>query len=201
METTMTELTQLLEFTKFTHLLHKVERVARIAGEERYANTVEHSYQLALVAWYLVATHKLNMNLEKVLLYALAHDCVEAYAGDTYAYSTESKAIKVERERVALEKISRDFPEFPQLITSIRAYETREDPESKFVYALDKLIDPINIFLEDGKLWRENEVTLSMHESYKTPKVALDPTVSSLHTQLLEKLREREAELFFCGKN
>ncbi|MFZ2593738.1 MAG: HD domain-containing protein [Minisyncoccia bacterium] len=196
----MPDLDHLIAFAKFTHLLHKVERVARIAGEERYANTVEHSYQLALVAWYVITTHKLDMRLEKVLCYALAHDCVEAYAGDTYAYDVVSQADKILREQQALEKIATDFSEFEELANAIRAYDKREDIESRFVYALDKLIDPINIYLENGKLWKENGVTLAMHEAYKSPKIAYDPTVQKLHEELLQRLRAHESDFFALKK-
>ncbi|KKS83434.1 MAG: Metal dependent phosphohydrolase [Parcubacteria group bacterium GW2011_GWA2_43_11] len=192
----MTPLEYLLQFVRFTHLTHKVERVARIAGETRYANTVEHSYQLTLLAWYLIEKEKLPLNKDLVIKYALVHDLVETYAGDTYAHGTEGKDSKVLREHEAQERIALEFPEFSDLHEYIQKYETKLDPESRFVYALDKLIDPVNIYLEDGKLWHEKNVTLQEVLDYKTEKIAVDPTVSKYFAELVTLLRKKEDILF-----
>ena len=192
----MSSLESLLQFVHFTHLTHKVERVARIPGETRYANTVEHSYQLTLLAWYLIEKERLPLNKDLVIKYALVHDLVETYAGDTYAHGTEGKDSKVQREHEAQKRIAVEFPEFKDLHTYIEAYELKQDPESRFVYALDKLIDPVNIYLENGKLWHEKKVTLQEVLDYKTEKIAVDPTVSKYFTELVVLFREKEDILF-----
>ena len=43
-----------LNFTKFMVALQKVERAIYIPGEDRKENDAEHSYQLAMLAWYLI---------------------------------------------------------------------------------------------------------------------------------------------------
>lgn len=192
----MTPLQSLLQFAHFTHLTHKVERVARIPGETRYANTVEHSYQLTLLAWYLIEKENLPLNKDLVIKYSLVHDLVETYAGDTYAHGTEGKDTKVQREHDAQKRIALEFPEFNDLHAHIQAYETKQDPESRFVYALDKLIDPINMYMEDGKLWHEKNITLQEVLDYKTEKIAVDPTVSKYFAELVTLLREKEGILF-----
>jgi putative hydrolases of HD superfamily len=192
----MTPLESLLQFVRFTHLTHKVERVARIPGETRYANTVEHSYQLTLLVWYLIEKESLPLDKDLAIKYALVHDLVETYAGDTYIYDTKGKESKARREHDALERIAIEFPEFPELHTYIQSYETKQDPESRFVYALDKIIDPINIYLDDGKLWHEKNVTLQELLQNKTEKVQTDPTVSKYFTYLVTLLQEKESLLF-----
>jgi putative hydrolase of HD superfamily len=192
----MTPLESLLQFARFTHLTHKVERVARIPGETRYANTVEHSYQLTLFAWYLIEKEKLSLNRDLVIKYALVHDLVETYAGDTYIYDTVAKETKEEREHEAQQRIASEFPEFGDLHTHIKAYEAREDPESCFVYALDKIIDPINIYLDDGKLWHEKNITLTSVLENKIKKVEIDPTISKYFSELVKIFKEKEAFLF-----
>jgi len=196
----MSNLDSLLNFVRFTHLTHKVERVARIPGETRYANTVEHSFQLTLLAWYLLEKEKLPLNTDLVIKYALIHDLVETYAGDTYIYDEASKETKEKREHEAQERIALEFPEFESLHTLIKTYETKQDPESRFVYALDKLVDPLNIYLEEGKLWREKNVTLEALLKNKTEKVATDPTVAKYFEELTTLLREKRDSLFLQGK-
>jgi putative hydrolase of HD superfamily len=190
------DLDRLLAFVKFTHLAHKVERVARIPGETRYATMLEHSYQLALTAWYLIEREGLPLDTARVLKYALVHDLMETYAGDTYLYDDAARATKREREAAACERMRAEFPEFSELHDLLEAYEQRIDNESRFVYALDKLIDPLNIYLEGGKLWNELGVSLPMIIEKKTDKVALDPTVKTYFDRLLVRLRECEDEIF-----
>ena len=181
---------------RFTHDAHRIERIARIPGEKRSATMVEHSWQLALLAWYIIDTEKLSLNKELVLKYAIAHDLVETYAGDTYIYDETAKATKEKREEEALTKIKTNISEFPGLATTIEKYEKKQDAESKFVYALDKLIDPLNIYLEGGLLWHEKGVTLDMLLSYKLKKVSSDKNVERIFLALVEKLKSEEADLF-----
>lgn len=192
----MNALKELLQFVHFTHLTHKVERVARIPGETRYANTVEHSYQLTMLAWYLVEKEKLQLNKDLVIKYALVHDLVETFAGDTYFYDKKGRKTKEKREHKALLRIEKEFPDFSDLYTLIQAYEDKNDAESRFVYALDKLIDPLNIYMEKGKLWHEKNVTLESLLKNKTEKIQTDATVSKYFEQLVFLLRKEEGVLF-----
>src|SRR3989344_2250729 len=101
------KLKELMDFIEFTHEFRKVLRVARIPYDSRMENDVEHSYQLAMVAWYLIDRHKLRLNKEKVFMYALAHDLVEVYAGDTFTFDKKGNDTKHDREKKALEKIKK----------------------------------------------------------------------------------------------
>ncbi len=192
----MSPLDELLEFTKFTLSANKVERVANTPGVKRCANVVEHSYQLTLLAWYLIDKEKLKLDKNLVIKYALVHDLIETYAGDTYIYDKESIKTKSKREHDAQKRIESEFPDFNDLNSLIHSYELKNDVESRFVYALDKLIDPLNIYLDDGKLWHEMKVTLQMLLDYKTEKINVDPTVTKYYEQLLVLLREKEDTLF-----
>ncbi|HET8581531.1 MAG TPA: HD domain-containing protein [Candidatus Paceibacterota bacterium] len=190
-------LDRLLSFLSLTHAAHRVERVARIPGETRRANMVEHSWQVAMAAWYVMDTQHLALDRERVLAYALCHDIVEAYAGDTYIYDEACRETKEERERAARERIAADHPEFSSLIETMAAYERRDDEESRFVYALDKMMDPLNIYMEDGLLWKEHGVTLAMATEYKEARVRTHGGVFELlYRPLWERLAARERELF-----
>lgn len=115
-------LEKLLGFAKMLNVLQAVERVIRVKDQDRWENDMEHSYHLAMLAWYIIDSQKLSLDREKVFCYALAHDLVEVYAGDTYLYSEDKEllASKPERERLAAERLMVEFPEVPEIHRAIR---------------------------------------------------------------------------------
>ncbi|MDB5237439.1 MAG: metal dependent phosphohydrolase, putative hydrolase of superfamily, partial [Parcubacteria group bacterium] len=121
----------------------------------------------------------------------------EVYAGDTYIYgNAEELASKHEREAAAAQRLAEEFPDFPDLHELIETYEKREDAESRFIYALDKLQPVLHIYLDDGATWKETGVTLAMAIENKTPKIAVSPEIAAYFDELLVLLRERQEELF-----
>lgn len=191
-------LEKLLEFSKLLTVFQKVERVPYVPGTSKRENDAEHSFRLALTAWYLISSHKLNLDRNKALQLALAHDLVETYAGDTYIYSKDQAHLdsKKEREKEAAERLAKEFPEFTDMHSSIQDYESRQTPEARFVYALDKIL-PIVTNMEDGGVeWREDSITIQMLVENKTPKVALSPEIEPYFNELVALMRDREEELF-----
>ena len=191
-------LKSLLSFALILGELQMVERVIRVRGGDRWENDVEHSYSLAMLAWYILDTKKLPLDRDRVFRYALAHDLVEVYAGDTYLYSEDEEllASKPERERLAAERLLAEFPEVPEMHEAIRGYVKKEDAESRFVYALDKIEPMIKIYLDGGRTWKEKEITLEMAYKSKKDKVALSPEIQSYFDELMTLLRKEEKELF-----
>ena len=80
-------------------------------------NDMEHSYQLVMLAWYLMDAYKLDLDSNLVMRYCLVHDLVEVYAGDTYTFTQDVDHLssKVEREEKALLLIKEKFQEFPEM--------------------------------------------------------------------------------------
>ena len=185
---------------RFVTLLHAVQRVKRFArrpGETTPTSTAEHTFELALLCWYIAHADGLALDGEKIIKYALAHDLVEAYAGDTPAYDTAGQVDKAAREQAALERIAAEFPEFPELITIITAYEAKADEEARFVYATDKLIDPLNTSLETGLThWKEHGIQYEAMRTYKDSKIAQHPVVARLWGELVEKIEARRSHYF-----
>ncbi len=81
----------LFNFTQFLLKFREIKRIVYV-DESKQENDIEHSYMLAMLAWYIVSTKKLNLDVDKVIKYALAHDLVETYAGDTYFYHNSKDA-------------------------------------------------------------------------------------------------------------
>lgn len=191
-------LERLLEFSKLLGAFQKVERALYVPGTDRRENDVEHSYHLAMTAWYLVSSEKLDLDLSLILKYALAHDLVEVHAGDTFVFSKDAAHLesKQERELAAAQRIEKEFPEFPDLHELIQGYEKRENREAKFVYALDKIL-PILINYEDkGRAWKEHGVTLEKIKGEKANKIALSPEVVPYFDALIELLTKEEESIF-----
>lgn len=193
----MSSLDAVLTFQRLLNEFRTIERVIRVNGEDRWENDVEHSYQLAMLAWMLVNHLELDLDITKVLQYALVHDLVEVYAGDTFFIERVrgKEDDKMQRERKARQTLKDNFPECTWLHTIINAYESGEDAESAFVYALDKVQPILNIYLDNGRTWQEKGIALDQLHAYKEEKVARSSAVASLYKELYKRLKE-QPELF-----
>lgn len=184
-------LAPLLEFVRFTHLLQKVDRVVLVNGKNEWENDSEHSFQLALTAWYIIEHGKLDLDLGKVICMALVHDLVEAYAGDTFIYdSPEVLATKEQREKEAMERIRSDFSAFTSLHQLIEEYEAKKTHESRFVYALDKLLPILNIYTDEGRTWHKEGITLDRLLEAKTDKISLSPEIVPFYEEMAAILKQ-----------
>lgn len=187
---------RLIDFVQFTHEFQEVVRVARPPHRKRYENDAEHSYQLAMVAWFLIDQDKLKLNKELCFMYALAHDLVEIYAGDTWAYDKAAQVTKHKREQAALKKIQKRFAHFKALTKIIESYEEKKDPESRFIYALDKILPPLQCYLEDGKLWHETKTSFVDMLASKDKKIPVSSDVNVYWQELRVQLEKKQKKLF-----
>lgn len=137
---------RIYRFFEFLDAFRQIERIIYVDREKNKENDVEHSYQLAMMGWYIAQTENLDMNMDRIIRYALVHDLVEVHAGDTLPFTRgqDGDVLKQANEAAALERIKREFHEFPELTQWIELYEHKRDEESRFVYALDKMIATMN---------------------------------------------------------
>ena len=188
------DIESILRFSKLLHGLQQVKRKIFANGEDRLENDAEHQYQLALMAWYIIDSEKLNLDKDLVIKYGLIHDFVEVYAGDTYFYGDRSG--KIEREKLAALKLLNEYPEFPNLHELIENYEGQIDEEARFIYALDKLLPIINIYVDEGRTWKEHGITRQMILENKTEKCAGHPCVKAYFEKFVVRLKDEEPDLF-----
>lgn len=190
---------QLLKFVQLTQEFKGVRRKLLIAKENREENDAEHSFQLAIIAWFLITRDNLSLNLELAFKYALAHDLVEVYAGDTPAAlhknSAEAIATKHAREEAAAEQIKQEFPEFEELHELIQAYEERKDRESNFIYALDKILPLMNVYLDSGHSWKFHDIGLEDVITNKGDKFSGSPEIGKYFAELV-KMLQKDPSLF-----
>lgn len=169
----------------------KVKRKVPLADANDAENDVEHSYGLAVTCWYLHDKIAPELNLGKILQYALAHDIVELHAGDTYPWDKEAVATKYDREKAAMRKIENDWPDFQYLVDSAEAYADKIDEEAKFAYAVDKLLPVIMIELADAPtIWKRKHLTLAMEKENKVTILKSD-IITPYYDMLIDWLDKR----------
>lgn len=187
---------KIIKFIEFTNKFRSIERVIII--NDKLENDAEHSYQLAMTAWYLIETEKLNLDRSKTLEYALIHDLVETYAGDTSVFHHDEEYFnsKGEREEKARKRITKEFPEFKSLGKLIEDYEKRENKEAKFIYALDKIIPAINIYLDSGRIWKRDNIGMEKFLDNRLDKVSFSPEVKEYFNEFVKILKKNKKDLF-----
>lgn len=192
---------KLLEFNKILLAFREVERQIFVRNSDARENDAEHSYQLAVLGWY-VASQIDHLDEVRVLKYGLAHDLVEVYAGDTDVFSKDADfhASKQEREAKAAEQLKKEFPEFAELHEILEEYEKKDNSESRFVYALDKLVPALNIYQDGGRTWRKRGITLGMIIEEKTKKISISPEVAQYFKEFVERLKNKEREIWRKGE-
>jgi len=185
------ELQRLLDLQTFLLAFRDIERVNYLPNKgDTPENDVEHSYHLAMAAWFL-AQYFPHLNRDKIIRYAMAHDLVEVHAGDTYIFADDDSInTKKQREHDAFEKIKKDWKDFPDLIDAIAAYESKNDEESKFVYALDKIMPIMMNFLGKGYGEHKHKITLDVLHEHKKDKVSASPEINEYYHDLYNLLEQ-----------
>lgn len=189
----MPQLNRLINLQELLLLFGSIERQLFVPDtpslKDRKENDAEHSYNLVMAAWYLSQYYD-HLDTNLCIKYALAHDLVEVYAGDTFAYDQHSRITKEDREAKAKAKLYGEWPDFNEMLEAVHAYETKQDSESKFVYALDKLMPIILGYLSKGKSWHHFNLTLKHVMEYKGNKIAISPEIKPLYDELIEVLKK-----------
>lgn len=107
----------------------------------------DHTVMLGLVACALAPHVDPTLDVGLVAQYALVHDLVEVYAGDTptlRVMNADAKASKDVREYAAFLRIVDEYnATLPWLPETIHAYEQRQTREARYVKALHKLLPKI----------------------------------------------------------
>ena len=188
-------LEDMMQFSQLMLRLQDVIRAIHVPGRDIKENDVEHSYHLAMMGWYLNISGKLGYDTDSLIKYALIHDLAEAYAGDVSALDLVGRIGKPEREAAALQRIRDEFPLAEEIVSAVHNYETLADEEAKFIYALDKLMPMVMVYLADGRTWQEEKQGFTLMHNCQAPKIAVSAPVNELYSQL-KALLLRRPQLF-----
>jgi len=126
----------------------------------RNETDAEHSWSLALLTLALGPQIDPKLDVNKACVFAVVHDLVEVYAGDTSVWAADKHhATKHERELAALQKIKQRFTKFPHLAKTIEEYEDKSTNEARFVYALDKFLALLMLYEDRGYYYQRDKIT------------------------------------------
>ena len=177
--------------------LKGVTRKVRPLGLDRYENSAEHSWQLALLAFSLAPHAGSPVDLDRVIRMLLVHDIGEIDTGDTMVFIEEGLR---ERKAGELAAVTRIFGRLPETqsreLTSLwREFEDGETPEARFAHAVDRAMPVLLNLANQGQSWRENGI------SYERVVARVGPPVQAgcpaLWEYLAPRLEEARGKGFF----
>lgn len=185
------------------HLASQFATVQRALGyrEGHVENDAEHSFQLALVCWSANEQYQLGFNEGLIMKFALVHDLVEVYAGDTDAHGSQAAiASKKEREHKAFEKLKQTYGVFEDLIKTIERYETKTDPEAQLVSIMDKLIPSAHVYFGKGDYCQTHKLSMDEWKHWinrKIKKESLHQKLQVFFEKSLQEIQTDFSEIFY----
>lgn len=152
---------QIVDFILELEKLKGVTRKTRPLGLERYENSAEHSWQLALLAASMVQYAAVPVDLDRVIRMLLIHDVGEIDTGDTMVYVEDGWP---ERKAAELAAVTRIFgmlqdPQRSMFLDLWREFEAGETAESRFANAADRAMPVLLNLANNGQSWRENGIS------------------------------------------
>ena len=173
----------LLKIMNLINDFKRIERTVYVANTEpkRFENDAEHSYELAMVAWYLNNCFELGLDTNLLLKYALVHDLVETKTGDfdgfMHSGDKDFEKKKLEDEYRGFELLKSEFTDFPEMLQSIEEYEEKLNQEAKFIYALDKLVGQVGVTGIDKRSFADCGISYNSAKDIWDRKITKDSFV------------------------
>lgn len=140
---------KVFDLAKISLAFAKINRATHHEDGIRRESDTDHTFMLSLISCSLADTfYKKDLNTGLVSQFALIHDLVEVYAGDTNSFINFSKELREEkqkRELLSFQKIKDEInPEFPFSTDLIARYEKQEEKEARFVKFVDKIMPELS---------------------------------------------------------
>mgnify|MGYP001171429475 FL=1 len=152
---------QVIDFILELDKLKGVTRKTRPIGLDRYENSAEHSWQIAMLAASLAHYAETAIDLERVIGMLLVHDIGEIDTGDTMVYVEGGWEERKAAERAAVERIFGLLPEMhgARFLALWHEFEQGETAEARFANAADRAMPVLLNLANDGQSWRENGIS------------------------------------------
>lgn len=146
----------ILELDKLKGVTRKIKPL----GLERYENSAEHSWQLALLAFSLAPHAEPGIDLNRTIKMLLVHDIGEIDTGDTMAFAEAGWNERKAAEQAAVRRIFGLLPpeQFAELMALWREFEDGATVEARFANAVDRAMPVLLNLANDGQSWRENGI-------------------------------------------
>ena len=151
----------IVEFILELDRLKGVTRKTRPLGLERYENSAEHSWQLALLATSLAPHAGAAIDVDRVIRMLLVHDVGEIDTGDTMIYTEGGWEERKAAEAAAARRIFGLLPdpEGAAFLALWQEFEAGASPEARFANAVDRAMPVLLNLANDGQSWRENGIS------------------------------------------
>ena len=188
---------QIVDFILELDKLKGVTRKTRPLGLERYENSAEHSWQIALLAASLAPYAAEPVDVDRVTAMLLVHDVGEIDTGDTIFYAEGGWPERKAAERAAVTRIFSLLPE-PQRSTFLGLwdeFERNETPEARFANAADRAMPVLLNLAGGGQSWRENGIAYERVVSRVGPPIRAG--CPALWEYLAARLEEKRREGWF----
>ncbi len=152
---------QVVDFIIELDKLKGVTRKTRPLGLDRYENSAEHSWQIALLAVSMAHYAETAINIDRVIAMLLVHDIGEIDTGDTIVYAEEGWPERKAAELVAVTRIFGLLPD-PQrskFMALWQEFDEEKTPEARFAHAADRAMPVLLNLANQGQSWKENGIT------------------------------------------
>jgi 5'-deoxynucleotidase YfbR-like HD superfamily hydrolase len=183
----------ILELDKLKGVLRKVRPLAL----DRYENSAEHSWQLALLAISLARYAEGPLDLNRVIRMLLVHDVGEIDAGDVMFFAHVNWEKRKAAERAAVTRIFSILPEedSSDLLQLWHEFEEGESAEARFAHAVDRAMPVLLNLANQGQSWRENGISYERVVNRIAPPIQTG--CPALWTYLQPRLEEARQKGFF----
>ncbi len=190
-----------IEFILELDKLKTVTRKTKTLHSDRYENSAEHSWQIAMLAWSLAPYAPPATDIHQVIKLLLVHDIGEIDTGDTIVYANADwTALKAE-ELVAVQRIFGLLPanQAAELLALWHEFEAGASIEAQFAHACDRAMPVLLNLANNGQSWRENGISYArVVERIEAP---IRQGCPALWHYLCGKLAEAEQAGWFGNEN
>lgn len=151
---------RIVDFILELDKLKAVTRKAKPLGQDRYENSAEHSWQIAMLAVSLAPYADTPVDVSRVVAMLLVHDIGEIDTGDTLVFVEDGWQERKAAEAAAVRRIFGLLPEpqAAQLFALWQEFEDGETPEARFAHAADRAMPVLLNLANQGQSWRENGI-------------------------------------------
>lgn len=187
----------IIDFIREIDKLKSVERKTKPLGLQRYENSAEHSWQLAVMVLSLSRFAAAPIDVLRTIKMLLLHDIGEIDTGDTIVYATAIREEKKREELAAVERICGMLPAElgSEFLDLWQEFEAAETAEAKFAHAMDRTVPIILNLANNGQSWRENGIRYEQVIQRNGP--AAEAGCPALWAYLKEKLDEAQRDGWF----